>query len=96
MARAKRILLVDDDSLLCDTLKEQFAVHQEFALDCLGDAHSAIERAKQLFGALWAKFAAAAPQTVLWFAVRPSPVVCRSMATPKKFSFSGMSRMLFV
>lgn len=47
MARAKRILLVDDDSLLCDTLKEQFAVHQEFALDCLGDAHSAIERAKQ-------------------------------------------------
>ncbi|NWG70531.1 MAG: response regulator transcription factor [Parvularculaceae bacterium] len=47
MARAKRILLVDDDALLCETLKEQFALHQEFALDCLNDAHAAIERVKE-------------------------------------------------
>jgi DNA-binding response OmpR family regulator len=46
MARAKRILLVDDDALLCDALKEQFALHQEFALECLSDAQSAIKRAK--------------------------------------------------
>jgi DNA-binding response OmpR family regulator len=47
MARAKRILLVDDDTLLCETLKDQFALHQEFALEIVGTAQKAIARAKE-------------------------------------------------
>lgn len=47
MARAKRILLVDDDALLTETLAEQFAMHEEFALETLATAQKAIERVKE-------------------------------------------------
>ena len=46
MARAKRILLVDDDLLLRDTLVEQFSLHDEFAVEALGSAHDAVEKAR--------------------------------------------------
>ena len=46
MARAKRILLVDDDALLSEALKEQFAHHEEFALETLDDAQKAIQRVR--------------------------------------------------
>ena len=43
MARARRILLVDDDELLRETLLDQFAVHDEFKVDIAKDAAEAIE-----------------------------------------------------
>jgi DNA-binding response OmpR family regulator len=47
MARAKRILLVDDDELLCETLGDQFAMHEEYAVECLGTAQAALEKTKE-------------------------------------------------
>ena len=47
MARAKRILLVDDDDLLRDTLMEQFDLHDEFAVEPLATAHDAIAAVKE-------------------------------------------------
>jgi DNA-binding response OmpR family regulator len=47
MARAKRILLVDDDELLRETLVEQFGLHDEFALEALASAQDAISKVKE-------------------------------------------------
>ncbi|MEQ8178331.1 MAG: response regulator transcription factor [Amphiplicatus sp.] len=47
MIRAKRILLVDDDALLTETLLDQFEVHDEFAVEALGTAAAAIEKVKE-------------------------------------------------
>mgnify|MGYP000268307688 CR=1 FL=1 len=47
MARAKKILLVDDDELLRDTILDQFAVHDEFNVETAPDAATAIEKVKQ-------------------------------------------------
>ncbi len=47
MIRAKRILLVDDDALLTETLLDQFDVHDEFAVEALGTAAAAIEKVKE-------------------------------------------------
>ncbi|MCI5044522.1 MAG: response regulator transcription factor [Aquisalinus sp.] len=47
MARAKRILLVDDDELLTETLSDQFDVHDEFRLETAGTAAEAIDKVKQ-------------------------------------------------
>jgi len=47
MMRAKRILLVDDDALLRDTLLEQFNLHDEFAVEPIENANIAIARVKE-------------------------------------------------
>ena len=47
MARAKRILLVDDDALLRDTLIDQFAVHDDFSVEPVANAHDAVEKVKE-------------------------------------------------
>ena len=47
MMRAKKILLVDDDDLLRETLVEQFDVHDEFAVEPIMTANAAIERVKE-------------------------------------------------
>ncbi|WP_428407292.1 response regulator transcription factor [Hyphococcus sp.] len=47
MNRVKKILLVDDDELLRDALSDQFAVHDEFALEPVATAQAAIERVKE-------------------------------------------------
>ncbi|MEO1014536.1 MAG: response regulator transcription factor [Pseudomonadota bacterium] len=47
MARAKRILLVDDDDLLRDTLLEQFNLHDDFAVEPHATAQEAIAAVKQ-------------------------------------------------
>ena len=44
MSRAKKILLVDDDDLLRDTLIEQFSLHDDFSIEPVVDANSAIKR----------------------------------------------------
>ncbi len=46
MTRAKRILLVDDDELLTETLIDQFKLHEEFAVEPVASANLAIERVK--------------------------------------------------
>lgn len=47
MARAKKILLVDDDELLSETLIEQFGVHDDFDVEPVENATKAIERARE-------------------------------------------------
>lgn len=46
MSRAKRLLLVDDDALLRDALSDQFALHEEFALETAPTAAEAIEKVR--------------------------------------------------
>ena len=45
--RAHKILLVDDDELLRDTLIDQFTLHDEFDVEPVATANEAIERVKQ-------------------------------------------------
>ena len=47
MTRAKKILLVDDDELLRDTLVDQFSLHDEYAVEPIENANAAIERVKE-------------------------------------------------
>ncbi|MEO0397868.1 MAG: response regulator transcription factor [Pseudomonadota bacterium] len=47
MTRAKRILLVDDDDLLRETLMEQFALHDDFAVEAHATAGAAIGAVKE-------------------------------------------------
>ncbi len=47
MTRAKKILLVDDDDLLRETLVDQFSLHDEYALEPLPSAQEAINRVKE-------------------------------------------------
>ncbi len=47
MTRAKRILLVDDDELLRETLIDQFNLHDEFQIEPAATANEAIERVKE-------------------------------------------------
>jgi len=47
MTRAKKIILVDDDELLRETLVDQFNVHDELAVEPLETANAAIERVKE-------------------------------------------------
>jgi DNA-binding response OmpR family regulator len=47
MARARKILLVDDDELLRETLLDQFAHHAEFAVEAQATAGAAIQRTKE-------------------------------------------------
>ncbi|MCA8888556.1 MAG: response regulator transcription factor, partial [Parvularculaceae bacterium] len=47
MIRAKRILLVDDDELLRETLVDQFNHHDEFAVEALPGAQDAIAKVRQ-------------------------------------------------
>ncbi len=47
MTRAKKIILVDDDELLRETLVEQFNVHDELSVEPIETANAAIERVKE-------------------------------------------------
>ena len=47
MTRAKKIILVDDDELLRETLVEQFNVHDELSVEPVETANAAIERVKE-------------------------------------------------
>ncbi|WP_425410515.1 response regulator transcription factor [Hyphococcus sp.] len=47
MNRVKKILLVDDDALLRDTLIDQFGVHDEFAVEPVETAAAAIDRVRE-------------------------------------------------
>ena len=45
--RAKKILLVDDDELLRETLMDQFALHEEFVVEAAVTAQEGVERVKE-------------------------------------------------
>lgn len=47
MLRARRILLVDDDELLRDTLLDQFSHHEEFAVETATTAQAAIAKTRE-------------------------------------------------
>ena len=47
MSRPKKIMLVDDDDLLRETLVEQLALHDEFEIEDFASAGDAIERVKK-------------------------------------------------
>ncbi len=47
MNRVKKILLVDDDELLRDTLIDQFSVHDEFSVEPVANAAAAIDRVRE-------------------------------------------------
>lgn len=47
MARAKKVLLVDDDELLRETLIDQFSVHDELSIEPVANAQDAIARVKE-------------------------------------------------
>jgi len=47
MARAKSILLVDDDDLLRETLMDQFSLHEEYAVTPVANANDAIAKVKE-------------------------------------------------
>ena len=47
MMRAKKILLVDDDDLLRETLLDQFALHDEYAVETAVTAQEAVARVKE-------------------------------------------------
>ncbi|MEZ5893541.1 MAG: response regulator transcription factor [Parvularculaceae bacterium] len=47
MNRVKKIILVDDDELLCEALVDQFAVHDDFSVEPVKTAAAAIERVKE-------------------------------------------------
>ena len=47
MTRAKKILLVDDDELLRETLVDQFNLHNEFTVETAPNANEAIARARE-------------------------------------------------
>lgn len=47
MTRAKKVLLVDDDELLCETLVDQFNLHDEFNVETAPTANDAIERVRE-------------------------------------------------
>jgi DNA-binding response OmpR family regulator len=47
MTRANRVLLVDDDDLLRETLLEQFSLHDEFTVEPFSNAHDAIAAVKE-------------------------------------------------
>ncbi|MEM8988324.1 MAG: response regulator transcription factor [Pseudomonadota bacterium] len=46
MSRPKKVLLIDDDDLLRETLMEQFELHDDFEVEEIATAAAAIERAK--------------------------------------------------
>ena len=46
MGNGRRILIVDDDQALIDTLAEQLKLHEEFETTCVGQAFDALETAK--------------------------------------------------
>ncbi len=46
MNRVKKILLVDDDELLCEALIDQFSVHDEFSVEPVSTAQGAVDRVK--------------------------------------------------
>jgi len=47
MSTAKKIILVDDDDTLRESLAEQFALHEEFAVDAVANASDGIKSVKQ-------------------------------------------------
>lgn len=49
MGAAKHLLLVDDDAVLRETLREQFAMHEEFILDEAATGAEGLEMAKATF-----------------------------------------------
>jgi len=46
MSNAKKILIVDDDDILRETLREQFSLHEEFAITDIGSAIGGVKQAK--------------------------------------------------
>ena len=45
MSPAKRLLIVDDDEMLCDSLLEQFSLYEEFSAEAVHTAAQGVERA---------------------------------------------------
>ena len=48
MSQTRKILIVDDDPILVDTLKEQLSMHEEFDIELAMTAREGLEKAREL------------------------------------------------
>ena len=69
MSTAKKILIIDDDEILRETLKEQFALHDEFAVDRCRNGRRRHQGGQGTITAIWLSSTSICPT---WTGAKPA------------------------